>query len=94
MAHYGRFRLANARTTGAKQLSDNFDCDKARFVFLQANSGQINVEVRRGPLDADAGTLVGQFILKGNGDSCIIEKHPTDVLVFNTCSASKVSNIA
>ena len=26
MAHYGRFRLANARTTGAKALSDNFDC--------------------------------------------------------------------
>ena len=94
MAHYGRFRLANARTTGAKALSDEFDCDKARFVLIQANSGQVDVAVHRGPDDADAGTLVGQFILKGNGDSCIIEKHPTDVLVFNTCSASKVSNIA
>ena len=35
MAHYGRFRVLNARTTGAKQLSDNFDCDKARFVFFK-----------------------------------------------------------
>ncbi len=47
MAHYGRFRLANARTTGAKALSDNFDCDKARFVLIQANSGQVDVAVHR-----------------------------------------------
>ena len=93
MAHYGRFRLANARTTGAKQLSDNFDCDKARFVFLQANSGQINVEVRRGPLDADAGALVGSIQLRTSGDSVILEKHPTDVLVFDGASAVKVGRV-
>ena len=93
MAHYGRFRLANARTTGAKQLSDNFDCDKARFVFLQANSGQINVEVRRGPLDADASALVGSIQLRTSGDSVILEKHPTDVLVFDGASAVKVGRV-
>ena len=93
MAHYGRFRLANARTTGAKQLSDNFDCDKARFVLIQANSGQINVEVRRGPLDADAGDLVGSMQLRSQGDTVILEKHPTDVLVYGSASAVKVGRV-
>ena len=93
MAHYGRFRVLNARTTGTKQLSDNFDCDKARFVFLQANSGQINVEVRRGPLDADAGALVGSMQLRTSGDTVILAKHPTDVLVYGSASAVKVGRV-
>ena len=93
MAHYGRFRVLNARTTGAKQLSDNFDCDKARFVFLQANSNQIDVEVRRGPNDADAGDLVGSMQLRLSGDTVILEKHPTDVLVYGSASAVKVGRV-
>ena len=93
MAHYGRFRLANARTTGAKALSDNFDCDKARFVLIQANSGQVDVAVHRGPDDADAGTLVGSMQLRSQGDTVILEKHPTDVLVYGQASAVKVGRV-
>ena len=93
MAHYGRFRVLNARQTGAKVLSDNFDCDKARFVFLQANSNQIDVEVRRGPNDADAGDLVGSMQLRLSGDTVILEKHPTDVLVYGSASAVKVGRV-
>ena len=94
MSFQGKFRPYPDLVTGNKVLSDEYTCGNARFVRIIANTTSRTIEVRRGPLDADAGTLVGQFILKGNGDSCIIEKHPTDVLVFNTCSASKVSNIA
>ena len=93
MGHYGRFRLANARTTGAKALSDNFDCDKARFVLIHANSGQVDVADHRGPNDADADTLVGSIQLRSQGDSVILEKHPTDVLVFDGASAVKVGRV-
>ena len=93
MAHYGRFRLANARTTGAKALSDNFDCDKARFVLMQANSGQVDVAIHRGPLDENAGDLVGSMQLRSQGDTVILEKHPTDVLVYGTASAVKVGRV-
>ena len=93
MAHYGRFRLANARDTGAKVLGDNFDCDKARFVFLQANSAQVSVAVHRGPNDANAGDLVGSMQLRSQGDTVILEKHPTDVLVFDGASAVKVGRV-
>ena len=93
MAHYGRFRVLNARTTGAKQLSDNFDCDKARFVLIQANSGQVDVAVHRGPLDENAGDLVGSMQLRSQGDTVILEKHPTDVLVFDGASAVKVGRV-
>jgi len=93
MAHYGRFRLASQRTTGAKALSDNFDCSKATFVLMQANSNQIDIEVRRGPNDADAGDLIGSMQLRSSGDTVILEKHPTDVLVYSSASAVKVSRV-
>ena len=94
MSFQGKFKPFSELFTGTKVLGDEYTCANARFVRMVANTASRTIEVRRGPNDADADTLVGQFILKGNGDSCIIEKHPTDVLVFNTCSASKVSNIA
>ena len=93
MAHYGRFRLANARTTGAKVLGDNFDCDKARFVLMQANSGQVDVSVHRGPLDENAGDLVGSMQLRSQGDTVILEKHPTDVIVWGAASEVKVGRV-
>ena len=94
MSFQGKFRPYAELVTGNKELSDEYTCANARFVRIIANTASRTIEVRRGPNDANADTLVGKFMLKGNGDSCIIEKHPTDVLVFNTCSASKVSNIA
>ena len=93
MAHYGRFRLASARVTGTKALSDEFDCSKARIVFMQSNTGQVLVSVHRGPNDADADTLVGSIQLRSQGDSVILEKHPTDVLVFDGASAVKVGRV-
>ena len=93
MAHYGRFRLASARVTGTKALSDEFDCSKARFVFMQSNTGQVDVAVHRGPLDENAGDLVGSMQLRSQGDTVILEKHPTDVLVYGTASAVKVGRV-
>ena len=93
MAHYGRFRLASARVTGTKALSDEFDCSKARFVFMQSNTGQVLVSVHRGPNDADAGALVGSMQLRTSGDTVILEKHPTDVLVYGSASAVKVGRV-
>ena len=93
MAHYGRFRLASARVTGTKALSDEFDCSKARFVFMQSNSGQVDVAIHRGPLDENAGDLVGSMQLRSQGDTVILEKHPTDVIVCGAASAVKVGRV-
>ena len=48
MAHYGRFRLANAKLLEQNNYLIILIAIKARFVLIQANSGQINVEVKKG----------------------------------------------
>ena len=62
-------------------------------IFMQSNTGQVLVSVHRGPNDADADTLVGSIQLRSQGDSVILEKHPTDVLVFDGASAVKVGRV-
>jgi len=93
MSFQGKFKPQADLFTGNKVLADEYTCSNARFVRIIANTSSRTIEVRRGPNHTDADTLVGQFMLKSSGDSAIIEKDHADVLVFNTCSASKVSNL-
>ena len=93
MSFQGKFKPQAELFTGNKVLGDEYTADNARFVRVIANTSSRTIEVRRGPNHTDADTLVGKFMLKASGDSCIIEKDHADVLVFNTCSVSKVSNL-
>ena len=95
MSFQGKFKpYAELDTSGSKSQSDQYTCDNARFVRIIANSASRTIVIKRPATDANANATVGQFLLKSTGDSAIIEKHPHDILVFSSCSASKVSNIA
>ena len=93
MSFQGKFRPYAELVTGNKVLSDEYTCANARFVRIIANTTSRTIEVRRGPDDADAGTLVGSMQLRSQGDTVILEKHPTDVLVYGQASAVKVGRV-
>tara|TARA_Y100000589_G_scaffold53888_1_gene44748 strand:- start:393 stop:680 length:288 start_codon:yes stop_codon:yes gene_type:complete len=95
MSFQGKFKpYAELDTSGSKSQSDQYTCDNARFVRIIANSTSRTIVIKRPATDDDANTTVGQFLLKSIGDSCIFEKHPHDIIVYSSCSVSKVSNIA